>query len=209
MKIKYIFVIFGKIISIFFISIAYFKRIRCVINSGYYSVRLKKTGSNFSLDYPVRSLRGGKYISIGNNVHIASGVILTAWDFYNTEKYIPEINIGNNISIGYDCHITAINRITIGNNCLLGRLITITDNSHGDNSKESLTIPPIKRLLYTKGEVTIGDNVWIGDKVTILPGVTIGDNVIIGANSVVSRSIPSNSVAVGVPAIVKRKIIFN
>lgn len=119
---------------------------------------------------------------------------------------MPEIDIGNNVAIGYDCHITAINRIRIGNNCLLGRLITITDNSHGDNSEEDLVLPPIKRPLYTKGAVVIGDNVWIGDKVTILPGVIIGDNVIIGANSIVSKSIPSNSVAVGVPAVVKRKI---
>ena len=48
--------------------------------------------------------------------------------------------------------------------------------------------------------ITIGDNVYIGNNVIILPGVTIGSNVIIGAGAVVSRSIPDNSVAVGVPA---------
>ncbi len=47
--------------------------------------------------------------------------------------------------------------------------------------------------------VTIGDNVWIGGSVTILAGVTIGDNVTIGAGSVVTRDIPSNTVAVGNP----------
>ena len=47
--------------------------------------------------------------------------------------------------------------------------------------------------------VTIGDNVWIGGSVTILPGVTIGDNVTIGAGSVVTKDIPSNSIAVGNP----------
>lgn len=49
------------------------------------------------------------------------------------------------------------------------------------------------------GHVHIGNNVYIGTKVTILRGVTIGDNVIIGAGSIVTRDIPSNSVAVGVP----------
>ena len=50
------------------------------------------------------------------------------------------------------------------------------------------------------GCITIGDNVHIGTNATIMPGVTIGDNVIIGCMAVVTRDIPSNSVAVGVPA---------
>lgn len=48
--------------------------------------------------------------------------------------------------------------------------------------------------------ITIGDDVYIGNNVILLPGVNIGNNVIIGAGAVVSRDIPSNSVAVGVPA---------
>lgn len=50
------------------------------------------------------------------------------------------------------------------------------------------------------GKVRIGDNCFIGNKCIILKNVTIGDNCIIGAGSVVSKSIPSNSVACGVPA---------
>ena len=46
----------------------------------------------------------------------------------------------------------------------------------------------------------IGNNVWIGEKATILPGVHIGDSVVIAANSVVTKDIPSFSVAEGVPA---------
>lgn len=48
--------------------------------------------------------------------------------------------------------------------------------------------------------ITIGDNVYIGNDVIILPGVNIGNNVIIGAGAIVSRDIPDNSLAVGVPA---------
>lgn len=48
--------------------------------------------------------------------------------------------------------------------------------------------------------ITVGDNVYIGTNTIILPGVKIGSNVIIGAGAVVSKSIPDNSVAVGVPA---------
>ena len=50
------------------------------------------------------------------------------------------------------------------------------------------------------GKVKIGNNVFVGAKSTILPGVTIGDGAIIGTNSVVTSNIPSNSVAVGIPA---------
>lgn len=50
------------------------------------------------------------------------------------------------------------------------------------------------------GRITVGDNVFIGLRVLILPGVRIGNNVIIGAGAVVTRDIPDNSVAVGVPA---------
>ena len=54
--------------------------------------------------------------------------------------------------------------------------------------------------------VSIGNNVWIGGSVTILPGVTIGDNVTIGAGSVVAKDIPSNSIAVGNPCKVIKKL---
>ena len=54
--------------------------------------------------------------------------------------------------------------------------------------------------------VTIGDDVWIGGNVTILPGVTIGSNVVITAGAVVTRDLPDNCVAAGVPARVVRKL---
>ena len=54
--------------------------------------------------------------------------------------------------------------------------------------------------------ITVGSNVWIGAGTTVLAGVTIGDNSVIGAGSVVSRSIPGNVVAVGVPCRMMREI---
>ncbi len=54
--------------------------------------------------------------------------------------------------------------------------------------------------------ITIGNNVWIGAGSTILAGVNIGDNTVIGAGSVVTKSIPDNVVAVGIPCKVVRKI---
>lgn len=50
------------------------------------------------------------------------------------------------------------------------------------------------------GAITVGNNVHIGTNAIIMPGVHIGNNVIIGCGAVVTRNIPDNSVAVGVPA---------
>ncbi|MDE6766459.1 MAG: sugar O-acetyltransferase, partial [Duncaniella sp.] len=62
-----------------------------------------------------------------------------------------------------------------------------------------------KGLEYAR-PINIGNDVWIGADVSVLPGVTIGDNCVIGAGSVVTRNIPSNSVAVGNPCRVIKSI---
>lgn len=54
--------------------------------------------------------------------------------------------------------------------------------------------------------IHIGENCWLGAGVIVVPGVTIGDNVVIGASSVVTKDIPSNSVAMGTPCRVVRQI---
>lgn len=155
---------------------------------------------------PVRVLRGGKYISIGNNVAIGKNVTLTAWDDFKGQHFHPQIVIGSNSSIGDDSHVTAINKIWIGNNVLTGKKILITDNAHGASVLELMDIAPNKRPLYSKGPVIIEDNVWIGEKASIMPGVHIGKGSIIGANSVVTKDVPPYSVVIGVPAYVIKSI---
>ena len=58
----------------------------------------------------------------------------------------------------------------------------------------------------TKGPTAIGDNVWCGANVVITTGVTIGERSVIGANSVVTRDVPSHSIAAGAPAKVLRRV---
>ena len=60
--------------------------------------------------------------------------------------------------------------------------------------------------MSSKGETIIGNKVWLGDNVVVLSGVKIGNNSIIGANSVVTKDIPSFSIAVGSPAKVIKTI---
>lgn len=113
---------------------------------------------------------------------------------------IPEIRIGNNCNIGQFNHFTAVNKIVIGDNLLTGKFVLITDNSHGSSDYDQLHMHPSLRPVMTKGEVVIGNNVWLGDKVSVLSGVHIGNGCVVGANSVVTHDIPDYCIAVGIPA---------
>ena len=145
-------------------------------------------------------LMGEKYISIGKDTTIHKGIILTAWDKYGEQTFTPRIKIGNNTMIGEHAHITACKEIIIGNNVLTGRRVYISDNAHGNSSKEEIDIPPIKRPLYVKDPVIIEDNVWIGERACILSGVHIGKGAIIAANAVVTHDVPAACIVGGVPA---------
>lgn len=128
-------------------------------------------------------------------------------EIFGNKKFMPEIIIGNNVSLGAYNHISAINSIKIGNGVLTGKWVTIVDNSHGDTNLKSLYKSPSKRPMVSKGKVLIGDDVWIGDKVTILPNVEIGKGAVIAANSVVTKNVKSYTVVGGNPAtIIKSNI---
>lgn len=149
--------------------------------------------------------QGQKGIFVGHHTGIQSHCILGCWVKYRDQNFTPSITIGDNCCIGEYNHITSCNKISIGNGLLTGRYVYIGDNAHGRLSYKEAGVRPAARELVSKGEVIIGNNVWIGDKATILGGVTIGNNTIIGANSVVTHDMPSNCVVAGVPArIVKR-----
>lgn len=187
--------------SIFSYNFQWVRNKRNSIYSIWISNFVGSIGNNSEVFYPCKLWGGGsKNIFIGDNTVIQSYCILGCWVRYAGATYTPSINIGNNCNIGEHTHITSINKVTIGNGLLTGRYVYIGDNSHGELSWEESSIPPIKRKLVSKGEVVIGNNVWIGDKSTILAGVRIGNNVIVGANSVVTKDVPDNTVVAGTPA---------
>ena len=157
-----------------------------------------KVPDNISLHYPLY-LRGGKYISIGNNFYSDIRVRIEAWDEHLGHKFSPKIIIGDNVSINSDCHIGAINEIIIEDGVLMGSKVYITDHYHGEITSEAIKLMPSDRKLFSKGPVKIEENVWTGEGVVILPNVIIGENSIIGANSVVTKNIPKNSVVGGNP----------
>jgi acetyltransferase-like isoleucine patch superfamily enzyme len=169
------------------------------MRSRYFSSVFSSIGAKTSFG-SIELLLGAKYITVGDNCSFDNYLYMTAWESYREQSFNPSMRIGNNCHLGAFNHLSCINKITIGDNCLTGKWVTITDNSHGRNAVEELSIPPGNRKLYSKGPVIIGKNVWIGDKATILPGVTVGDNAVIAANSVVTKDVAANTIVGGCPA---------
>ena len=110
--------------------------------------------------------------------------IIIGDNFYANHNLVildcAEITFGDNIFIGPNCGFYAA-----------GHPIDVEQRNQG--------------LEYAK-PIKVGNNVWFGGNVCVMPGVTIGDNVVIGGGSVVVHDIPSDSVAVGNPCKVIRKI---
>lgn len=110
------------------------------------------------------------------------------------------IHVGDDFTANYNVTILDIASVTFGDRCMIGPGCVITAVTHPVNGKERAG-----RVAYAQ-PVTFGDDVWLGANVSIMPGITIGSNVVIGAGAVVTHDIPSNSVAVGVPARVIRTL---
>ena len=110
------------------------------------------------------------------------------------------IFIGDNFTGNFNLTILDIMEVHIGDNVMIGPNTLITTVGH------PLTPKGRRQHLAQASEVRIGNDVWLGGNVTVLPGVTIGNNVVVGAGAVVTKDIPDNSLAVGVPAKVIRKL---
>ena len=99
--------------------------------------------------------------------------------------------------------------ITDGANVTFGDNVFIAPNCCFTTAEHAIDPEMRKAGVEIAKPITIGNNVWIGAGSTILAGVTIGDNSVIGAGSVVTKSIPDNVIAVGVPCRVLREITEN
>ena len=108
--------------------------------------------------------------------------------------YGRHIRVGKRFFANFGLTVLDEAFVTIGDDCFIGPHVQIYTACHSTNPAERNT-----RKEWAE-PVTIGHNVWIGGNVTILPGVTIGDNCTIGAGSVVTRSLPANTISAGNPA---------
>ncbi|KAJ4159231.1 uncharacterized protein LMH87_008139 [Akanthomyces muscarius] len=114
--------------------------------------------------------------------------------------YGCNIVIGDNFYSNFNLVILDCAIVEIGNRVQFGPFVSIFSATHetGVQSRRD-------GVEYAK-PVVIGDDCWIGGNTTIMPGVTIGKGCTIGAGSVVTKSIPDFSVAIGTPARVVKKV---
>lgn len=151
-----------------------------------------------------------KYNTIPPNNKIEKETIISKLLGKTGENFIIEqsfqcdygynIEIGENFYSNHNLVILDCANVTFGNSVFIGPNCGFYTAEHPLDSETRNS-----GLEYAK-PITVGNNVWLGGNVTVLGGVTIGNNVVIGAGSVVTKDIPSNTVAVGNPCKVIKTI---
>lgn len=119
-------------------------------------------------------------------------------NLYKNMLQLHGISIGDNTFIDPDSivDITRPSLVTIGSNCYLNKGLVLLTHDYVSGVMRNV----FGDFLNSSGKVVIGNNVGTGYNVTILKGVTIGDNCFIAANSLLTKSMPSNSIIGGQPA---------
>lgn len=183
---------------------------RCarVINKGYGTYRKLVKGSNNSIIIGRETLLvDTMFHIIGHNNVIAIGdrcIIGKGCSFWMEGDNI-QITIGTNTTFTSLCHLNAQENnstISIGEDCMFSNHIIVrTSDSHAIYDLKT------NNRINNSKSVVIGNHVWIAPDTKIMKGAIIGDGCIIGSNTLVFKTIPSNTLAVGQPArIIKENI---
>jgi len=133
-------------------------------------------------------------ITCGNNVTIAKNSVIVCTGVV-ANKGIG-INIGDNTAIGAQSFLGGQGGIDIGSNVIMGPHVKIFSENHNFSKLDIV----IRKQGETRKKVVINDNCWIGAGATILNGVNIAEGCVVAAGSIVTKSIPKNSIVAGVPA---------
>ena len=156
-----------------------------------------KIGSALKMSGCIVSIKGNNNsLLIGDNVRLRNAFIEIVGENCSIE-------IGNNCMIGNSCYLSAKENdihIRIAEDCGFSRNVKIMTSDGHPIYQNGERINPAQNII-------IQEHVWIADNVTILKGVTIGSGCVIGIHSLVTKSIPLHSIAVGIPAkVVKSNI---
>ncbi|HUR35527.1 MAG TPA: acyltransferase [Vicinamibacterales bacterium] len=132
-------------------------------------------------------------IRIGSGVFIGRNTILSCKN--------GDIEVADGANIGFNCELFSASTVRIGSGTLLAAYTYVIGGDH-DFSDPTRSILDQERV---SSGVLVGAGAWIGAGAKIMDGVSIGDKAIIGAGAVVTRDIPAQAVAVGIPA----KVVSN
>jgi acetyltransferase-like isoleucine patch superfamily enzyme len=151
--------------------------------------------------WPIVRLAADSRVVFGRNLALISTSYFSE-PGVNHPCIVRTLRPGARIIVGDDvgmsgCSVCAAQEVTIGDCCLLGANVLVTDSDFHPIAPEGRRYRHDNVLV---APVHIGDNVFVGAGAMILKGVTIGENSVIGAGSVVTSDIPSNTIAAGVPA---------
>lgn len=157
-------------------------------------LKLRGMKISYSSSMPINTvIENCGMISVGKHCNFDKRTILRCFDFNQQHS---QIIFGNNFCGGNDVKILCSGKVIIGDNVSCAGGVFITSENHGLNPLTESFNDNMLECHVTK----IGNGVWIGEKAIILPGVEIGEKSVIGAGSVVTKSIPPYSIAVGNPA---------
>lgn len=135
-------------------------------------------------------------VSLGNRSRISRNTRLLALKAYGAQSFTPEITIGDNVSVGFGCTLSCVNRLDIGHDVTIGDNVYIAD-SHHDYSNPVFGVLDQPLL---PGKISIGQGAWIGYGAFVAGDVSVGEHAVVGANSVVTRPVAAYTVVAGVPA---------
>lgn len=185
------------------------RKLTLILENFIFWLQYRKTFKNRIKIYgfPIINIESGSNISIGKNIVFISNTFFSEPGIshpviirlLNKDSIL---SIGDNVGIS-GCGICVQNKISIGNNVLMGANVFIADTDFHPTEPQNRRF---SRTNVRAEEVIIEDNVFIGMNSTILKGVRIGKNSIIGAHSLVTRNIPANVIAAGNPCKVLRHI---
>jgi acetyltransferase-like isoleucine patch superfamily enzyme len=111
-----------------------------------------------------------------------------------------EVHIGAKTVLGQECTVSSFQHVSIGRECVIADRVMFIDFDHGIVEVDR----PIRLQGIYKRDVRVGNNCWIGYGACLLRGVNVGDNSVLGTYAVVTKDVPDNAIAAGVPARVIR-----
>lgn len=136
--------------------------------------------------------------STNRGITIASGVFVGRNTILSSKN--GDIELGENVNIGFNCEVFSASRVTIGRDTMLAAYCYVVGGDH-DWSEPGASVLEQGR---TSAGVTIGAGAWLGAGVKVLDGASIGDRAVVGAGAVVKDAVPEGMIAVGMPARVVR-----